>query len=374
MSEIPIAAPELGESERARVADVIDSGMLADGPEVRRFEAEFSAYCDAGHGVATSNGTTALHAALRAVGIGPGDRVVTTPFTFIATANAIRLCGAEPVFADIDPVTYTIDPAAVEDAIRRHGGDVDAILPVHLYGLPADMDALCALAETYDLAVVEDAAQAHGAEYRDRPVGAIGDAGCFSFYPTKNMTTGEGGMVVTDDEAVAARARQFINHGRAADDRHGYDHVEVGHNFRLTSLAAALGRTQLEKLPSYTERRRDHAATLSEALADAPGIEVPATPSDRRHVFHQYTVRCADRPVVQERLDDAGVGWGVYYPTAIHHQPAYDDRERVFPHAEGAAEEVLSLPVHPGLGEADVRTVAAAAGGTTAVAEGVADD
>ena len=374
MSSIPIADPALGAAERERVTAVLDDGQLADGPEVRRFEEEFADYCRAANGVATSNGTTALHAALRAVGIGPGDRVVTTPFSFVATANAIRHCGATPIFADIDRETYNLDPDAVEAAIEERDGDVDAILPVHLYGLPADMDPLAEIADRYDLAVVEDAAQAHGAEYRGRPVGAIGDAGCFSFYPTKNMTTGEGGMIVTDREDVASRARQFINHGRADGDGVGYDHVEVGHNFRMTSIAAAIGRAQLERLSEYTRRRREHATILTDALANAPGIETPVEPPDRRHVYHQYTVRCADREALRSRLSAAGIGTGVYYPTPIHRQPAYDDVDRAFPVAERASREVLSLPVHPSLTAAEVRTVADRVREGATVEEGIADD
>jgi dTDP-4-amino-4,6-dideoxygalactose transaminase len=233
-----------------------------------------------------------------------------------------------------------------------------AMVPVHHYGLPADMDHLLDLAETYDVAVVEDAAQAHGAEYRGRPVGAIGDAGCFSFYPTKNMTTGEGGMIVTDRDDVASRARRFINHGRADGDGLGYDHVEVGHNFRMTSIAAAIGRAQLDRLPGFIQTRRSHAAMLSEAIEGLPGIEVPFEPDDRRHAFHQYTIRCADREGIGARLTAAGIGNGVYYPTPIHRQPAYADVEREFPVAERASREVLSLPVHPALTDDDIRTVA----------------
>jgi len=355
---IPIAAPELGPDEHERVLDVLDGGHLADGPEVRRFEAEFAAFCGAGHGVATANGTTALHAAFEALDVGAGDRVITSPFSFVASANAVRLAGAEPVFADVDPETFTLDPAAVEEEIRRRDGDVTAILAVHLYGLPAEMGALADLADDYDLALVEDAAQAHGAEYEGRRVGSLGDAACFSFYPTKNMTTGEGGIVTTDDAAVAERAASFVNHGRTADGP-AYEHVRVGHNFRMTSLAAAIGRAQLERLPAFNEARRANAAFYDEAFADA-AVETPVEPAGRRHVYHQYTVRAADRDGLAAHLDERGVDTAVYYPTPIHDQPAYDDVTAAAPVAERLAATVLSLPVHPALATDELRAVASA--------------
>jgi len=351
--QIPIAEPALGSEERERVQEVLDSGMIADGEEVRAFEREFATTCHVDHGVATSNGTTALHTALRACGIGEGDTVVTTPFSFVATANAVRFCGADPVFADVDPDTYNLDPTAVREAIEIRGGDVDAILPVHLYGLPAPMDELAALAEEYDAVVVEDAAQAHGARYRDRPVGSLADAAAFSFYPTKNMTTGEGGMVVTDDEAVADRAARFVNHGR--NDQ--YDHVELGHNFRMTNIAAAIGRVQLKRLSRFVRARRDNAAALTEALTDAP-VDPPTVPEGVDHAFHQYTVRASDRDRLVGHLDDHRIDTGVYYPTPIHEQPAYEGVDDRFPVAERAADEVVSLPVHPGLSEGDREAIA----------------
>jgi len=350
---VPIASPAIGKRERERVADVLDSGMLADGDEVRAFEREFATTCHVDHGVATSNGTTALHAALRACGIAEGDTVVTTPFSFVATANAVRLCGAEPVFADIDPETYNLDPDAVRRVVESRDGDVDAILPVHLYGLPAEMDAFQSLAEMYDAALIEDAAQAHGARYDDDPVGSFGDAATFSFYPTKNMTTGEGGMIVTDDEAIADRAARFVNHGR--DDQ--YDHVELGHNFRMTNIAAAIGRVQLKRLSRFVRARRDNATALTETLEDTP-LDPPTVPDHVDHAFHQYTVHAPDRDRLVDHLDERGVDTGIYYPTPIHRQPAYDHVDDRFPVAEQAASDVCSLPVHPGLGEADREAIA----------------
>ncbi|WP_135829684.1 DegT/DnrJ/EryC1/StrS family aminotransferase [Halorussus halobius] len=349
---ISIAAPEMDHEEKQRVQEVLDSGMLADGPEVREFEREFADFCDTDHGVATSNGTTALHTALEALDIGDGDKVVTSPFSFVASANAIRLAGAEPIFADIEPETFNLDPNAVEEIVRER--DVDAILAVHLYGLPADLSALQDIANDYDLAFVEDAAQAHGAEYDGQTVGSFGDVGCFSFYPTKNMTTGEGGMITTDREDVAEKAASFANHGRSADG--GYEHIRLGHNYRLTSVAAAIGRAQLEKLPEYVEARRANASLLDRALANV-NVTTPTEPDDRTHAYHQYTIRADDRDGLAEFLEDAGVGTGIYYPTPIHEQPAYSHVECGAPVAERLADEVLSLPVHPGLSTADVETI-----------------
>jgi dTDP-4-amino-4,6-dideoxygalactose transaminase len=351
---VPIADPVVGDRELDRIAGVIERGQLADGPVVREFEDAFAGFCGAAHGVATANGTAALVAALRALGVGPGDAVVTSPFSYVATANAVRLVGAEPVFADVVPETYNLDPDAVAARVAARD-DVAAVLAVHLYGLPAAMDDLRAVADAHGLALVEDAAQAHGARHRGEPVGSLGDAACFSFYPTKNMTTGEGGMVVTDDADVAAAARRFVNHGRGPDGAH----VEVGHNLRMTSVAGAMGLVQLDRLPGFVERRRAHAARLTDRLADA-AVETPVEPDDRRHAYHQYTVRSPARDRLRRALDAKGVGAAVYYPTPIHEEPAYEGVDADLPVAERAAEEVLSLPVHPGLDETDVDRVARA--------------
>mgnify|MGYP006299662227 CR=1 FL=1 len=355
---IPIANPQVGDAERERVVDVVESGHLADGPEVRAFEEAFADYCGTDHAVATNNGTTALHAAFEALGIGEGDTVVTSPFSFVASANAVRLAGADPVFADVDEETFTLDPDAVEAAVREH--DADAVLVVHLYGLPAEMDRLAEVADAHDVELVEDAAQAHGAEYDGRRVGSFGDAACFSFYPTKNVTTGEGGMVTTDRSGVADRTASFVNHGRPmGDDRSSYDHVRLGHNFRMTSVAAAIGRAQLERLPEFNEARRANAAYLTDRL-ERSSVTTPVEPDGRRHVYHQYTVRTNDRAALRDHLEDEGVATGVYYPTPIHEQPAYSHVDAEAPVAERLADEVLSLPVHPGLDGDDVRTIATA--------------
>jgi dTDP-4-amino-4,6-dideoxygalactose transaminase len=348
---IELSTPIIGDAERERVLRVLASGHLADGPEVRAFEDAFAHYCEAQHAIAAANGTAALHAALAALDLGEGDTVLTTPFTFIATANAIHFAGAEPIFADIDPETFTLDPVAVEARLEDAGEDVAAILPVHLFGLPADCRRLQTIARQYDVALVEDAAQAHGATVDGQPVGSIGDLGCFSFYPTKNMTTGEGGMVSTDDETLADRVRRFVDHGRTE----GYQHVEVGHNFRLSSVSAAIGRAQIEKVDEFVRARRDTAAYFTEAFADLP-IATPTVPADRTHVYNQYTIRTAEREALAAHLESAGIQTAVYYPTPIHQQPVYSV-DRTFPVAERAAEEVLSIPVHPALSEPEKRRI-----------------
>jgi dTDP-4-amino-4,6-dideoxygalactose transaminase len=352
---VSIADPDVGEREMNSVRDVLASGQLSAGDTVRSFETEFADFCDVEHGVATSNGTTALHTALEALDVGEGDTVLTTPLSFIATANAVRLVGAEPVFADVNPSTYNLDPSAAEAKLRSLDGDVDAIIAVHLYGLPAAIDHLQDVADRYDVPLIEDAAQAHGAEFDGEPVGSLGDVACFSFYPTKNMTTGEGGMITTDRDDVAERASAFINHGRSAHDCH----ERVGHNFRMTDLAAAIGRVQLQKLPGYVKARRENAARFANALRDSP-IRAPREPDDRRHAYHQYTIQGEDRADLRDHLSSYGVDSSVYYPTPIHEQPAYADVEHSAPNAEQATEEILSIPVHPNLTDRDRRAIATA--------------
>ncbi len=361
MTDVPIADPEVGSDAHDRVVSVLESGHLADGPEVRAFEDEFAAYCGTDHAVATSNGTTALQTALEALGVEDGDAVVTSSFSFVASANAIRLAGGTPVFADVDSETFTLDPDAVASLVDRRD-DVVGLLPVHLYGLPAPMDELREIAADHDLFVLEDACQAHGAAIGGDRVGSLGDAACFSFYPTKNMTTGEGGMITTDRDDVARRAASYVNHGRTADGDGGYEHATLGHNHRMTSLAAAVGRTQLARLTEFNEARRENAAFYDEQFADLP-IETQRVPDGYRHVYHQYTIRAEDRDALEQSLSERNVDTGIYYPTPIHRQPAYETVSAAaadLPRTERAAEEVLSLPVHPNLTADDRRTVASA--------------
>ncbi len=353
---IPIAKPLIGEEEKRAVLEVLDSGMLAQGPRVRAFEEAFAEMCGVRYAIATSSGTTALHVALLAHGIGPGDEVITTPFTFIASANSILYVGARPVFADIDPVTFNIDPAQIEAAITPC---TRAIMPVHLFGLMCDMEPIMALARAHDLIVIEDACQSHGAEYHGRRSGSFG-TGCFSLYPTKNITSAEGGMITTDDEDIAERCRVIRQHGM----RRRYYHDELGFNFRMTDVHAAIGLAQLRKLERFNEARIANARFLSEHLV---GVTTPVVPDGYRHVFHQYTIRVGDgrRDVMLEGLKERGIGTGVYYPVPVHRQRGYVELgyEGPFPEAERAAAEVLSLPVHPALDSADLEAIVAAVNG-----------
>ncbi len=345
---IHIAKPQVGEEEKEAVWAVLESGMLAQGPRVAEFEEQFAAYCGVKHGIATSSGTTALHVALLAHEIGPGDEVITTPFTFIASANSIRYVEATPVFVDIDPVTFNLDPAAVEAAVTDR---TKAIMPVHLFGLMCDMDALMEIAERHGLAVIEDACQSHGAAFKGQRAGSFG-SGCFSFYPTKNITTAEGGMITTNDDAVAERARIIRQHGM----RRRYYHDEVGYNFRMTDVHAAIGLAQLPKLEGFNEARIQNAAYFNQHLE---GVVKPTVPEGYRHVFHQYTIRASNgrRDGMIEGLRERGVGCGVYYPVPVHKQRIFADVTCSCPEAERASEEVVSLPVHPGLSQADRETI-----------------
>jgi perosamine synthetase len=352
---IPSARPVIDEADIEAAVRVLRSGMVVQGPEVKGFEDEFSALVDGRHCVAVNSGTSALHMSLLALGIGPGDEVIVPSFSFAATGNAVRLVGAEPVFADIESDTFNIDPAAVEALV---GPKTAAIMPVHLYGLPADMPALNAIAEKHGLVVVEDAAQAHDARIGDRPVGAWGKAACFSFYPTKNMHSLEGGMVSTDDAELARHLRLLRNQGM----EQRYANEIVGANVRMTDVAAAIGRSQLAKLPGWTEQRRANAKTLDEGLK---GVVVPFVPEGYRHVYHQYTVRVPDggRDALQAALGEAGVGSAVYYPTPIHRLKPFltengtPDPRWDLPQTESAATEVLSLPVFPTLTDDDLSRV-----------------
>jgi dTDP-4-amino-4,6-dideoxygalactose transaminase len=351
---IPIAKPMIGEEEKQAVLEVLDSGMLAQGPRVKAFEEAFAKMCGVRFAVATSSGTTALHVTLLAHDIEPGDEVITTPFTFIASANSVLYVGAKPVFVDIDPVTFNIEPAQIEAAITPR---TKAIMPVHLFGLICDMEPIMALAQAHDLIVIEDACQSHGAEYHGKRTGSFG-TGCFSLYPTKNITSAEGGMITTDDEEIAERCRVIRQHGM----RRRYYHDEMGFNFRMTDVHAAIGLAQLQKLERFNEARIANARFFNEHLV---GVTTPTVPEGYRHVFHQYTIRVAGgrRDTVLEGLREKGIGTGVYYPVPVHRQRPYVQQgyyEETFPKAERATAEVLSLPVHPGLSRADLGTIVAA--------------
>jgi dTDP-4-amino-4,6-dideoxygalactose transaminase len=351
---IPIAKPMIGEEEKQAVMEVLDSGVLAQGPRVAALEAAFAEMVGVKYAIATSSGTTALHVALLASGVGAGDEVITTPFSFIASANSILYAGARPVFVDIDPKTFNVDPCRIKGAITKQ---TKAILPVHLFGFPVDMDPIMALADAYGLIVVEDACQSHGAEYRGKRVGSFG-IGCFSLYPTKNITSAEGGMITTDDARVAEKCRVIRQHGM----RRRYYHDELGFNFRMTDIHAAIGLAQLQKLDHFNQARIANAQYLSAHLR---GVITPEVPAEHRHVFHQYTIRITDgrRDALLEHLKEHGVGTGVYYPIPIHQQTFYTQElgySLHLPESECAAAEVLSLPVHPALSQDDLGVIVTA--------------
>ncbi|SDH20017.1 dTDP-4-amino-4,6-dideoxygalactose transaminase [Leifsonia sp. 98AMF] len=349
---IPAARPLIGDEERAAVDAVLQSGMLAQGPEVAAFEREFSDALVAGRPTAAVNsGTSGLHLGLLAAGIGPGDEVIVPSFTFAATANAVVLAGAVPVFADIEPNSFNLDPDSVARAI---GPNTAAIMPVHLYGHPADMGRLSALAAEHSLALFEDAAQAHAATLDGRQVGTFGDWAMFSLYPTKNMTSGEGGMVVSASAATDERVRLLRNQGMARP----YENEIAGFNARMTDLHAAIGRAQLRKLAGWTEQRRRNAARFD---AELTGVVTPPVAEGAEHVYHQYTIRVAeDRDGFARALrEEHGIGTGVYYPTPVHRLPVFG-LELDLPETERAAREALSLPVHPSLSERDVDRIVSA--------------
>ncbi len=349
---IPSARPQIGQEERAAVDKVLSSGMLTQGPEVAAFEREFgAALVDGRTCVAVNSGTAGLHLGLLAAGVGVGDEVIVPSFTFAATANAVALTGATPVFADIDLTTFTLDPASVADAITERTA---AIMPVHLYGQAADLDPLTTLAKQVGVIIVEDAAQAHGASYNARAVGSFGAFGMFSLYPTKNMTAGEGGMVACGDHSVADRVRLLRNQGMDQQ----YANEIIGFNARMSDLHAAIGRVQLGKLSGWTRQRQANAAFFDDHLE---GVILPVVRRGSTHVYHQYTIRLdgastGERDRVREVLArEHLVRTGVYYPIPNHRltslqrfAPAHD-----LPNTARAAAEVLSLPVHPSLSERD---------------------
>jgi dTDP-4-amino-4,6-dideoxygalactose transaminase len=337
----------------AAISKILESTQFVLGDEVAAFEREFAAYSGATQGIALNSGTSALHLAFLAVGIGPGDEVITIPHTFVATVAAIRYTGARPVFVDVDPVTFTMDPKKVEAAITPR---TKAIAPVHLYGQPADMDPILEVARRRKLLVVEDAAQAHGAKYQGRPVGSLGDLACFSFYPGKNLGAyGEGGMVVTSNEGYAQTIRMLRDWGQ---DRK-YHHLLAGYNYRMEGMQGAILRVKLRHLEKWTEARRAHAARYRQLLGDT-GLGLPAERAGSRHVYHVYAVRTREREALMKSLSEQGVQTGIHYPVPVHLQPAYADsayQRGSFPHSEKAADEVLSLPMYPEMTEDHLQAV-----------------
>jgi dTDP-4-amino-4,6-dideoxygalactose transaminase len=328
----------------AAVLKVLASAQYVLGDEVEQFEREFADYCGVRHAIAVNSGTSALHLTLLSLGCGPGDEVVTVPFTFVATASAVCYTGARPVFVDVEPSTLTMDPEKLEAAITPR---TKAIVPVHLYGQMANMDAIQAIAARHGLPVVEDACQAHGAEFRGRRAGSFGVAGCFSFYPGKNLgACGEGGIAVTDDDGHAKTLRMLRDWGQ---DRR-YHHVLKGYNYRMDGIQGAILRVKLRHLDDWTERRRAHAARYIALLGGMRHIRLPHADPLRRHVYHVYAIRTADRDGLQRALLAEGVQTGLHYPIPIHLQPAHADLGYApgdFPVSEAASREVLSLPIYP---------------------------
>lgn len=345
---IPAAQPIIGDEEREAVDRVLRSGHLAQGPEVKAFEDEFSPFVDNRHCIAVNSGTSALHMAFVACGLRQGDEVIVPSFSFAATANAVKLAGATPVFADVEADYFNLDPKSAEAAITPR---TRAIMPVHLYGHPAAMREIEAICKRHNLLLLEDAAQAHLAELNGIPVGAFGAAASFSFYPTKNMTSGEGGMVTTGCDHIARHVRLLRNQGM----ERRYENEVIGFNTRMTDLHAAIGRVQLRKLETWTRTRQYNAKFLSENLR---GVVTPPVANGATHVYHQYTIRVVDhnRDGFAEELTRRGIGNGVYYPTPIHRLPSFGLAFDL-PVTEQVARQCLSLPVHPSLSQADLETI-----------------
>jgi perosamine synthetase len=348
MKMIPVAKPEIGRAERKAVVQVMRSGSLAQGPEVAKFEKEFSKIVGNRECVAVNSGTSALHLALLSLGIGKGDEVIVPSFTFAATANSVALTGATPIFVDINPQTFCIDPIAISKAITSK---TKAIQVVHLYGLPAEMPAIMKLAKKYKLLIIEDAAQAHLASIEGMPVGTFGDAAAFSFYPTKNMTSGEGGMIAFKDPSAARNARLYRNQGMEKR----YENEIIGFNLRMTDIHAAIGRVQLSQLDVRTKKRQKNAEYLSKHLTGF--VVVPQVPEGYSHVFHQYTIKIeGDRDRFVSKLNELGIGSGVYYPIPVHELPAFGVKKKL-PNTSFVCNQVLSLPVHPSLSQKALKRI-----------------
>lgn len=355
---IGIAHPEIAQEEIDAVNAVLKSGILAQGPVVAELESQFAKYCDTDYSSALNSGTAAIHCALYAAGVGEGDEVITTPFSFIASINPILMLGAKPVLVDIEPDSFCIDTTKIEAAITDK---TKAIVPVHVYGQPADMDEINAIASKHNIVVVEDACQAVGAEYGGRKTGSLGDIGCFSLYATKNIMCGEGGMLTTSSQAYDAKTKQFRQHGMVAP----YMYDDTGYNYRTTDLLASIAVEQLKKVDRFSDARRSNAQKITDGLAGVDGLVLPTVKPNRTHVYHQYTVRITDECGVSrddfvDKMREMGVGVGVYYPKALHSYPHIQKLGYTigdFPVAEKVASEVVSLPVHPGLSDEDIDAI-----------------
>jgi dTDP-4-amino-4,6-dideoxygalactose transaminase len=355
---IPINRPQIGEEEVEAVVKVLRSGLLTQGlgagPMVTQFEKNFAKFASVEHAIAVNTGTAALHSAVVASGVKHGDEVILPSFTFVATAEAVVMAGGKPVFTDIDPETYNISPAEIEKAVTRK---TKAIVPVDLYGLPAEIKPIREIAAEHDLAVVEDAAQAHGATYAGKPVGVLADVACWSLYASKNMTTGEGGVITTGDDEMAEALRLMRTHGEKAK----YASLVLGHNYRMSEIQAAIGLVQLEKLPAFVTKRRENARKLTRMLAKTEKLQLPREPKGRKHSWYLYTIRLKNarenkRNRIVEELRKRDIGAEVYYPNPVHLMPYYRDSfgRHKLPETEKAARQVFSLPIHPGVTEEQV--------------------
>ena len=358
---IPINLPKIDEEEVNAVVKVLRSGLLTNslgaGPMVTQFEREFSEFSGAKHAIAVNTGTAALHSAVLTTGIKHGDEVILPSFTFVATAEAVALAGGKPVFTDIDPQTYNIDPAKIEKAVTTK---TKTIVPVDLYGLPADIKPIREIAVEHGLAVVEDSAQAHGATYYGKPAGAFADAACWSLYASKNITAGEGGVITTNSDEMAETMRMIRTHG----EKTKYSSNMVGCNYRMPEIQAAIGLVQLKKLPSFVAKRQRNAQKLSELLAETDKLQLPHEPKSRKHSWYLYTVRLKNadekqRNKIVAELKKKGIGAEVYYASPVHLMPYYHGSfgKQELPETEKAAKQVFSLPVHPGVTEEQVEYI-----------------
>lgn len=356
---IPLSKPIIGEEEKKAVNEVLNSGMLAQGPKVKELEEKFAVFCGSKYAIVVNSGTAAIHTALYAIGIKDGDEVITVPFTFVATANPILMLGGKVIFVDIDEKTFNIDPKKIEEKISPK---TKAIITVDLYGQPADYDEIKKIAEKYSLKIIGDACQAHGAEFNGIKTGKLGDLGCFSLYATKNIMSGEGGIITTDNEEFAELCRRFRHHGQSEKTR--YEYFDIGYNYRLTDIQAAIALAQLNKLDEFTEKRRKNAARLIEGLKEIQGIEIPFQDARCKHVFHQFTIKCDNNKINRDALvnflKEKGIGCGIYYPKPLHLHPhfrRFGYKENDFPVSEKISKSVLSLPVHPSLSEKEVEEI-----------------
>ncbi len=354
---IPFVKISISDAEKKAVMKVLESGMIAQGPQVKEFETMFADYCGVKHAIALTSGTSALHTALYALGIKQNDEVITTPFTFVASANCIAMQNAKPVFADICPDTFNIDPKSVEKKITSK---TKAIIPVDLFGHIYDIAAINDIANTHDLKILEDAAQSISAEYNDKRAGGFGHCAAFSFYATKNMITGEGGMLTTDNEEFAELARRFRHHGQSEQTR--YQYYDLGYNYRMTDIQAAIGIEQLKQIDDITQKRIANAEKLNAELQHISGLEIPTIRDGYKHVFHQYTIKtdAARRDIIMQKIKENGVGCGIYYPKPLHLHPFYTSlgyKEGDFPVAEEMSKRVIALPIHQSLSDNDLEQI-----------------